>query len=86
MRPAWQRHGLGRALVRRLVCEAEVRGLRALFLLTMTAEHYFPRLGFSRVERDAVPPEIAATLEFRSACPASAVAMTRPLGGPPGAA
>jgi hypothetical protein len=31
------------------------------------------------VARDAVPAEIAATLEFRSACPASAVAMARPL-------
>lgn len=77
--PAWRAHGLGRELVRRLVCVAEGRGLRALYLLTMTAEHYFPRLGFARVDRGDVPEEIAATLEFRSACPASAVAMTRPL-------
>ena len=77
--PAWRAHGLGRELVRRLVCVAEGRGLRALYLLTMTAEHYFPRLGFARVERGEVPPEIAGTLEFRSACPASATAMARPL-------
>ncbi len=78
--PAWRAHGLGRELVRRLVCVAEGRGLRALYLLTMTAEHYFPRLGFARVERGDVPAEVAATLEFRSACPASAVAMARPVG------
>lgn len=84
--PAWRAHGLGRELVRRLVCVAEGRGLRALYLLTMTAEHYFPRLGFARVDRGDVPAEIAATLEFRSACPASAVAMTRPLGDRIGAA
>jgi amino-acid N-acetyltransferase len=79
VRPEWRARGLGQALVKRLVCRAEARGLRALYLLTMTAEHYFPRLGFERVERTAVPPEIAATLEFRSACPASAVAMAKPL-------
>lgn len=83
VRPAWRRHGLGHALVRRVVCEAEGRGLRALYLLTMTAEHYFPRFGFIPVDRDAVPPEIAATHEFRSACPASAVAMAKPLAADP---
>lgn len=79
VRPDWRAHGLGQALVRRLVCRAEERGLRALYLLTMTAEHYFPRFGFAPVERGAVPAEIAATLEFESACPASAVAMVKPL-------
>jgi amino-acid N-acetyltransferase len=78
--PEWQRHGLGRELVRRLVREAEGRGLRALYLLTMTAERYFPRFGFERVARDEVPAPIAETEEFRSCCPASAVAMARPLG------
>ena len=82
VRPAWRAQGLGEALVRRVVCRAEERGVRALYLLTMTAEHYFPRFGFGRVERGAVPAEIAATLEFRSACPASAVAMARDLRPP----
>jgi amino-acid N-acetyltransferase len=79
VRPEWRARGLGRELVRRAVCEAEGRGLHALYLLTMTAEHYFPRFGFARVERGEVPAEIAGTLEFRSACPASAVAMAKPL-------
>ena len=82
VRPAWRRHGLGEVLVRRLVDRAEERGLRALYLLTMTAEHYFPRFGFAAVGRGAVPAPIAETLEFRSACPASAVAMARPAGAP----
>jgi amino-acid N-acetyltransferase len=80
VRPEWQRHGLGRELVRRLVREAEGRGLRALYLLTMTAERYFPRFGFERIGRDDVPAAIAETEEFRSCCPASAVAMARALG------
>jgi amino-acid N-acetyltransferase len=53
--------------------------VNALYLLTTTAEHYFPRFGFTEVGRDAVPQEIRDTLEFRSACPESAVAMARPL-------
>jgi len=79
VRGDWQQRGLGHQLVTRIVCEAESRGISALYLLTMTAEHYFPRFGFEVVERDGVPPEIANTLEFKSACPASATAMARVL-------
>ena len=57
--------------------DAEGRGLRALYLLTMTAEHYFPRFGFERIERSSIPRDIADTVEFKSACPATAVAMVR---------
>lgn len=77
--PSWQRHGLGHELIKRIVCEAETRGVHALYLLTLTAEHYFPRFGFERVSRETVPEAIANTLEFKSACPASAIAMTRAL-------
>jgi amino-acid N-acetyltransferase len=79
VRPEWRSHGVGRELVRRLVTDAESRGIRALYLLTMTAEHYFPRFGFERVERAAVPKEVAETLEFKSACPESATAMVKTL-------
>lgn len=79
VREDWQRKGLGQELVRRAVREAETRGIRALYLLTLTSEHYFPRFGFSTVGRDSVPAEIAETLEFKSACPASAIAMERVL-------
>jgi amino-acid N-acetyltransferase len=79
VRPAWRGRGLAETMVRRLVRDAESRGVRALYLLTMSAEGYFPRLGFTRVERDAVPAPIAATEQFRSMCPSSAVAMVRAL-------
>ena len=82
VRPAWQHRALGRALVQRLADDARHRGVRALYLLTTTAEHYFPRFGFTRVERDEVPAAVADTVEFRSACPASATAMRRTLGTP----
>lgn len=75
--PGWRSRGLGRALVNRVVAEAEARGIRALYLLTMTAEQYFPSFGFQPVTRDRVPTDVQATEEFRSACPASAVVMCR---------
>lgn len=79
VRPEWRSHAVGRDLVRRIVSDAEDRGLHALYLLTTTAEHYFPRFGFERIERQDVAPEIAETEEFKSACPASAVAMKKTL-------
>src|SRR5262245_33464833 len=44
---AWRRRGLGRALVERAIADARGRGIEALYLLTTTAETYFPSFGFS---------------------------------------
>lgn len=74
--PAWRGRGVGRQLVERVIAEAEARGIRALYLLTTTAEHYFPSFGFVRTTREAVPEEVRATAEFQGACPASAVVMS----------
>ena len=83
--PEWRSRGLGRELVTRVIAEAEARGIRALYLLTTTAEHYFPSFGFTTVSRDAVPDDIRATGEFQGACPASATVMARTLAAPPAA-
>lgn len=79
--PAWRSHGLGRQLVTRVISEAEARGIRALYLLTQTAEHYFPSFGFQKVSRDTVPEDIRHTGEFQHACPESATVMEKPLSG-----
>src|SRR5690349_19768579 len=52
VKPDWRSKGVGRALVTRAIANAEARGINALYLLTTTAEHYFPSLGFAKVERD----------------------------------
>jgi len=74
---AWRSRGVGRALVTRVIADAESRGIHALYLLTTTAEHYFPSFGFRTVSRDDVPEDIRATAEFKGACPASATVMCR---------
>jgi amino-acid N-acetyltransferase len=72
---SWQKHGLGRRLVERALAEASARNYEALYLLTTTAEHYFPKFGFATIERADAPVRVQATEEFRGACPASAIAM-----------
>lgn len=71
--------GVGAALVQRLIDDARERALSELVLLTTTAERWFPRFGFSRIERDATPEPIKRSAEFRGACPASATVMSLPL-------
>lgn len=75
--PEWRSRGIGRALVTRVISDAEARGIRALYLLTTTAEHYFPSFGFHPVGRDEVPAGVCETVEFRGACPESATVMCR---------
>lgn len=77
VRPEWRSRGVGNELVSRVVSDAESRGLNALYLLTLTAERYFPRFGFERVDRSAVPAAVAETVEFQSACPETAAVMMR---------
>ena len=75
--PDWRSRGLGRALVTRVISEAEARGIRALYLLTATAERYFPSFGFHQIPREDVPADVRKTGEFQSVCCASAAVMCR---------
>lgn len=75
----WRGRAVGAALVERVIHDANQNGVQAIYLLTTTAERYFPSFGFSVVERATVPEEIRNTVEFVDACPASAVVMERRL-------
>ena len=72
--------GVGSQLVERLLERAKRQGVEELYLLTTTAEGYFPRFGFARTTRADVPDPVKASPEFRGACPDTAVVMTRRLG------
>lgn len=54
-------------------------GANTVFLLTTTAERFFPRFGFEQIGREEVPPSVRESVEFQSACPASAIVMRKPL-------
>lgn len=68
-------HGLGQRLTSAALDLAATLNLPAVYLLTTTAERFFPKCGFVRVSRDQVPPGVQQSVEFRSACPSTAVAM-----------
>jgi len=65
--------GYGAAIVEGLREHAREKGVRELYLLTMTAAPFFARLGFTRIKRDRAPEPITRTSEFSSLCPNSAV-------------
>ncbi len=71
--------GLGSALVRHAEEHAASRQVRALYLLTTTAESYFEHRGYRRVDRAQAPPSIQSTREFAGLCPASSVFMIKQL-------
>ncbi|KAB8142535.1 GNAT family N-acetyltransferase [Chloroflexia bacterium SDU3-3] len=73
--PAWRAAGVARQLIVAVAQLASAHGVAQLYLLTTTAEGYFPRYGFTRVAREQVPAALAQSVEFTSACPLSATVM-----------
>ena len=72
--------GFGQSLVLDVEAYARAEAVRALYLLTDTASAFFERLGYSIIDRDAVPPDIAATAEFDRLCGRDAICMWKQLG------
>jgi amino-acid N-acetyltransferase len=75
--PAHRGTGIGTRLVERILEHAEEAGIEEVYLLTTSAEEYFPRLGFVRTTRSAVPTALKESREFQGACPETAAVMTR---------
>jgi len=75
--PANRSTGIGRQLVESLLQRARQDGIDELYLLTTTAEKYFPRFGFRATTRAAIPESVKASAEFRGACPDTAIVMSR---------
>ncbi len=73
--PARRDRSIGHSLVHDRLRWAERRGLVSLYLLTTTAPGFFERFGFRTVARDAAPPEIRDSAEFKSICPGNATLM-----------
>ena len=78
--PTHRGSGVGTRLVEQVLERAEENGVDELYLLTTTAEKYFPRFGFEPTTRARVPEELKSSAEFRGACPDTAVVMKRRLG------
>jgi amino-acid N-acetyltransferase len=73
--------GCGKALVAAAERYARDKGVRALYLLTTTAEEFFFRLGYRRAERQSAPEPIRKTKEFSDLCPETSAFMVKQLDG-----
>jgi amino-acid N-acetyltransferase len=71
--------GLGQRLVEAVMALARAKHLPAVYLLTTTAASYFPKVGFVETSRDRVPAGVQQSVEFVSACPASAAVLMKQL-------
>lgn len=67
--------GLGSMLVRKMLDQARAAGIEDVVLLTTTAADFFPRFGFRVIMRADAPSPVQDSIEFKSACPDSAVVM-----------
>jgi amino-acid N-acetyltransferase len=77
--PSHRGKGLGAELVRRVESHAVARGVKALYLLTTTAERFFAGRGYGVISREAAPEEIRGTAEFSTLCPSTSVCMMKRL-------
>lgn len=77
--PSARGTGTGRALVHALEAAASRSGVRALWLLTIDADEFFARLGYSVRKRQRAPRAIRNSNEFARLCPADAILMKKNL-------
>jgi amino-acid N-acetyltransferase len=70
--------GTGRSLVEQVLANARKRGVDTVYLVTETAEGYFERLGFERIDRDQMDQAVTNSQVLRECC-TSAQAMRRNL-------
>jgi amino-acid N-acetyltransferase len=77
--PSFRATGLGSALVERAEAHSANHGVGTLYLLTTTADAFFARRGYQRIDRGVAPAAIRSTREFAGLCPANSVFMFKRL-------
>lgn len=77
---SFRSRGIGQHLTRSALDLAVKSGVTTVYLLTESASEFFTRFGFKPTGRSEVPPAVQRSVEFTSACPASALVMMMRLG------
>jgi amino-acid N-acetyltransferase len=80
--PASRGKGVGVALTEYALQVARHAGLGRLYLLTETAQAFFPRFGFQPIDRNQADAAVRQSVEFTTACPQSALCMALDLDTP----
>ena len=71
--------GLGIKLSESILQHARTLKVKTVGLLTTTAEDFFGKGGFHRVEKSAIPDFVTGSKEYRLYCPSTAVCMVKNL-------
>jgi len=69
--------GLGARLLELIEEHAREHGVRQLYLLTTSADHFFAHHGYERIERAVVPEPIRNTAQFAGICPMNAICLSK---------
>jgi amino-acid N-acetyltransferase len=70
-----QGKAIGKELFSRIMAFAHNQHMNELYLLTTTAEYFFAKRGFQKIDRDTAPETLKESIEFKSLCPESAICM-----------
>lgn len=73
--PQEQGKGYGIRLYQAIIRKAQEQKIAEIYLLTETAEKFFAARGFEKISRERVDERVKTSVEFQSACPASAACM-----------
>lgn len=73
----FRNYKIANRLIYDLTKQARLKGVKELYLITTTADGYFEKQGYTRVERGNVPAEITQSQQFSSICPSTAVVMKK---------
>lgn len=77
--PEHRGKGIGNVLIRKIFIYAKGKKISDMYLLTTTAEEYYVKYGFVRIQRDVVDLQMMEAPEFRSVCAQAAVCMRKEL-------
>ena len=69
--------GMAGHLFNSSIDNARTKGIREIWMISNTADNYFERHGFERINRESTPAEIADTPQFKGLCPSTAVVMRK---------
>jgi amino-acid N-acetyltransferase len=73
----YRNRNIAQTLITVLEKHAAEMGISDMYLLTETADKYFDKKGYKKIEREEVPLEVQRSSEFGHVCPASATVMTK---------
>lgn len=76
---SFKKLNVGTKLINKLFDQKKQNNIKDVYLLTETAEDYFTKFNFDKVDRSNIPDIIMETSEYKDICPNSAVVMHKNL-------